>query len=503
MKEVKDPEITLFGKKIALPENVGVILAGEDCSDDSGGGDCRGISYSSVPDYCLDAKKVNRVEESELGNEDEKNSDTLLVNKIGVVVEHCKSMPGEKEQCVVVEESRNIEAVSVYEDGPDIPPMDEDSMAKQSSDTENDQGDTNNSQQKTLKKPDKILPCPRCNSMDTKFCYYNNYNVNQPRHFCKSCQRYWTAGGTMRNVPVGAGRRKNKNSNSNCHAITISEALQATRMDAPNGFHHPNFKPNGAILSFGHEYPVCDSIASVMNLAEKKALNGCPNAYYKLDPIASVSAKGVGNGNNCSSGLSNVAVSNSAVQGVKTGPQEPLLQHMNKFLSPVPYLPGVPWPFQWNSGVPIPAICPPGYPMPIYPAPIWNCGVWSFPWLPSVSPPSQSLPDSSPNSTLGKHSRDDDLLKSRDSEGNVPQEPKTSEGSVLVPKTLRIDDPEEAAKSSIWTTLGIKYDSISKGGLFRGFQQKADEKKHLLPASPILHENPAALSRSVTFLESA
>nr|AZL49139.1 Dof transcription factor 16 [Boehmeria nivea] len=66
--------------------------------------------------------------------------------------------------------------------------------------------------EKTLKKPDKILPCPRCTSMDTKFCYYNNYNVNQPRHFCKACQRYWTAGGTMRNVPVGAGRRKSKNS---------------------------------------------------------------------------------------------------------------------------------------------------------------------------------------------------------------------------------------------------------------------------------------------------
>ncbi|CAA7398287.1 unnamed protein product [Spirodela intermedia] len=65
-------------------------------------------------------------------------------------------------------------------------------------------------QEKTLKRPDKILPCPRCNSLDTKFCYYNNYNVNQPRHFCKNCQRYWTAGGTMRNVPVGAGRRRSK-----------------------------------------------------------------------------------------------------------------------------------------------------------------------------------------------------------------------------------------------------------------------------------------------------
>ncbi|KAG8385442.1 hypothetical protein BUALT_Bualt03G0045700 [Buddleja alternifolia] len=60
------------------------------------------------------------------------------------------------------------------------------------------------------KRPDKIIPCPRCKSMETKFCYFNNYNVNQPRHFCKGCQRYWTAGGALRNVPVGAGRRKIK-----------------------------------------------------------------------------------------------------------------------------------------------------------------------------------------------------------------------------------------------------------------------------------------------------
>ncbi|EPS60030.1 hypothetical protein M569_14774 [Genlisea aurea] len=85
---------------------------------------------------------------------------------------------------------------------------------------------------KKLKKPEKILPCPRCNSSQTKFCYYNNYNVNQPRHFCKSCQRYWTSGGTMRNVPVGAGKRKSKNSASLLRHITIS---------------------NGNVLSFGHD----------------------------------------------------------------------------------------------------------------------------------------------------------------------------------------------------------------------------------------------------------
>ncbi|KAF8045701.1 hypothetical protein N665_4534s0003 [Sinapis alba] len=59
------------------------------------------------------------------------------------------------------------------------------------------------------------LKCPRCNSLNTKFCYYNNYNHSQPRHFCKNCRRYWTKGGVLRNVPVGGGCRKaNKRSKS-------------------------------------------------------------------------------------------------------------------------------------------------------------------------------------------------------------------------------------------------------------------------------------------------
>ncbi|CAH8386969.1 unnamed protein product [Eruca vesicaria subsp. sativa] len=52
--------------------------------------------------------------------------------------------------------------------------------------------------------------CPRCESPNTKFCYYNNYSLSQPRFFCKSCRRYWTKGGTLRNVPVGGGCRRNK-----------------------------------------------------------------------------------------------------------------------------------------------------------------------------------------------------------------------------------------------------------------------------------------------------
>jgi hypothetical protein len=60
----------------------------------------------------------------------------------------------------------------------------------------------------------EALRCPRCDSANTKFCYYNNYSLTQPRHFCKACKRYWTRGGTLRNVPVGGGCRKNKRSRS-------------------------------------------------------------------------------------------------------------------------------------------------------------------------------------------------------------------------------------------------------------------------------------------------
>jgi hypothetical protein len=52
------------------------------------------------------------------------------------------------------------------------------------------------------------LECPRCRSTNTKFCYYNNYSTAQPRHFCRACRRYWTHGGTLRDVPVGGASRR-------------------------------------------------------------------------------------------------------------------------------------------------------------------------------------------------------------------------------------------------------------------------------------------------------
>ncbi|KAL7604227.1 dof zinc finger protein DOF3.4 [Lactuca sativa] len=91
------------------------------------------------------------------------------------------------------------------------------------------------------------LRCPRCDSANTKFCYYNNYNLTQPRHFCKTCRRYWTKGGALRNVPIGGGCRKNKgttiattigkpiSSNGKLKAVVSSELGKSGFI---NGFEH-------------------------------------------------------------------------------------------------------------------------------------------------------------------------------------------------------------------------------------------------------------------------
>ncbi|KAK4837278.1 hypothetical protein QYF36_004158 [Acer negundo] len=80
---------------------------------------------------------------------------------------------------------------------------------------------------------DQILNCPRCNSINTKFCYYNNYSLSQPRYFCKTCRRYWTQGGSLRNVPVGGGSRKhNKRSSSTTTSTSTSTSSPTTSSQA-------------------------------------------------------------------------------------------------------------------------------------------------------------------------------------------------------------------------------------------------------------------------------
>jgi hypothetical protein len=77
------------------------------------------------------------------------------------------------------------------------------------------------------------LKCPRCESSNTKFCYYNNYNLSQPRHFCKNCKRYWTKGGSLRNIPVGGGTRKATKRSSNPKRSTTTPSLSSSAQASP------------------------------------------------------------------------------------------------------------------------------------------------------------------------------------------------------------------------------------------------------------------------------
>ncbi|KAL9380943.1 hypothetical protein Peur_026600 [Populus x canadensis] len=508
MSEPKDQAFKLFGKTIQVPE-ISVTTAtttDDDDDDDSQDQDRPSCANSSLDETNI-TDDYNNNDKRDHGEEDTETDDKDSVGKTTIENQ-------EDGAPLAAKESSNLDATSGTSENPKTPSVEKESTALKTSNTEEEQSDTSNSQEKTLKKPDKIIPCPRCNSMDTKFCYYNNYNVNQPRHFCKNCQRYWTAGGTMRNVPVGAGRRKNKNSASHYRHITIPEALQNGRADVPNGVHHPSLKTNGTVLTFGSDAPLHESMASVLNLADKTMRNCTMNGFHKPEALrVPVSYGGGENGDDHSNG-SSVTVSNSSDEAGKSVSKESAVQNYQGYPPQIPCFPGVPWPYPWNSAqwsspVPPPAFCPSSFPMPFYPAAAyWGCtvpGAWNVPWLPQPSSPKQTSSSSDPNSpTLGKHSRDENLLKPSNSKEELVKQNNT-ERCLWIPKTLRIDDPGEAAKSSIWTTLGIKNDkpgSFGGRGLFKAFDSKV-EKTRAAEASPVLHANPAALSRSLKFQESS
>ncbi|KAJ7943460.1 Cyclic dof factor like [Quillaja saponaria] len=490
MSEVKDPAIKLFGKMIALPLNQEILVnessgvASEDCYDQN--------SCSSTAE-----ESCGKEQEGKEGDNDKEPSG--------------KELSTEKQEDVtsyqITDDFKTSTTSSGISEDPKTPSIDGEALSLISSNN-GEQSETSASQEKTPKKPDKILPCPRCNSMDTKFCYYNNYNVNQPRHFCKNCQRYWTAGGTMRNVPVGAGRRRNKNtSTSHYRHIMVSEALQTAQENAAKGVNNSVLGNSAAVLTFGADSQLCDSMASVLNLADKTH-NNIHNGLHRPEQNI-LSCAEEENGDDHSSRSSTSALTSSDKRGNACLQESPGKSYRS--LAPqVPCFPVPPWPYpwnsaQWSSAMPPPSFGPPGFPVSFYPTPAyWGCtlpaGSWNIPCLSPLSSLSHCASSSGPISpTLGKHSRDWDMK-----EASV-KESKQSENGVLIPKTLRIDDPSEAAKSSIWATLGLKNEktnSINGGGLFKAFPSKEGEKNHLIEASPALHANPAALSRSLNFRES-
>ncbi|XP_044495325.1 dof zinc finger protein DOF5.4-like [Mangifera indica] len=163
-----------------------------------------------------------------------------------------------------------------------------------------------NSQQLQQQQPQK---CPRCESLNTKFCYYNNYSLSQPRYFCKTCRRYWTQGGTLRNVPVGGGCRKGKRTktsssgeNSRSSHPHPSPPSQNILSSSPVVTRRANESSNNlatpsSISSMGSYFPgggFLSSLAAIQPLSQPQSFN------QNLNPALSV---GVGDHTGGSSNL--------------------------------------------------------------------------------------------------------------------------------------------------------------------------------------------------------
>ncbi|WOL16357.1 cyclic dof factor 3-like [Canna indica] len=502
MSELKDPAIKLFGTTIPV-----AAAAAEEAAD------------------------VNEPEAETGASPAERQKDIPIEVTSKEVNNDCPTATGEESEGAPI---NSYDLTSSVTDDHKDSTADEKELGKAKSEHSKSEADETVTE-KVLKKPDKILPCPRCNSMDTKFCYYNNYNVNQPRHFCKNCQRYWTAGGTMRNVPVGAGRRKSKHSTLQCRSLVIpSDELQSTHLDTLNLTHHQGLpclssspaQPlmiNGTVVKFGQEVPLCKSMTSVLNIREQGQTADSGSMIRgdnREDP-------------SCASlGTASKVVENGSAKNAGDRMQSGMRVYCNG-LAPLPHLqyyPGVPWTYPWSpawNNVPVveavgcsseysckpqngnlspvswrpstmiaaAPFCATTPPFPLMPPPFWGCttwptGMWNVPCSGSngcISPSSSATNSgcsANGSPTLGKHSRDSSL-----------QNEAKTEKCLWVPKTIRIDDPVEAAKSSIWATLGIKPDM---GGIF---QSKAENKSQKSDAVEVLHANPAAVSRSHSFQE--
>nr|AOW73127.1 Dof transcription factor family protein [Eleusine coracana] len=288
----------------------------------------------------------------------------------------------------------------------------------------------------------------------------------------------------MRNVPVGAGRRKSKS------ASAASHFLQRVRAALPVDPLCVSAKTNGTVLSFGSDMSSLDLTEQMKQLKEK------------LVPITRIK-----NGDN------NQSVGSCAEGGSTKGEESKLMNQNEKVTADKsanvvqhPCMNGVTmWPF---SCAPPPACYPSGIAIPFYPAAAayWGCmvpGAWNTPWLPNSQSESTTPSPASPASTKSSCFTSAKRPRAGDEEGNA-----TGNGKVWVPKTIRIDDADEVARSSILSLIGISGDKVGKDGrgckLSSVFEQK-DEAKTATHAAinslPFLRGNPAALSRSLTFQE--
>jgi hypothetical protein len=159
---------------------------------------------------------------------------------------------------------------------------------------------------------------------------------------------------------------------------------------------------------------------------------------------------------------------------------------------------GMPWPMPGLSWSPA------GWGPPPWSISPWAMGaaaagaaVAMSPSLPggaaSPVPTPGSCPTGVASSSLGKHAR--------------PFEGSTVDGTVWAPKSLRMADPEEAMRSSVWRILGVgSHTDLTTASTFKAFQRETESKKtpegDQQTVQATLHANPAAMSRSMYFHES-
>jgi hypothetical protein len=131
--------------------------------------------------------------------------------------------------------------------------------------------------------------------------------------------------------------------------------------------------------------------------------------------------------------------------------------------SPVPGMPGSPWvvPPGWGGGWTVPL---PWATAAAAAAAAQAAASTAGSTASGSAPPSSKLPGST-TPALGKHPRE-------------RPEGRRVDGALWAPKTLRIDDPKEAARSSVWNALGMPSppESVLSGSMFKAFQPKTETK---------------------------
>ncbi|KAL3519702.1 hypothetical protein ACH5RR_017851 [Cinchona calisaya] len=139
---------------------------------------------------------------------------------------------------------------------------------------------TNKRQQQNHQQQSVPLKCPRCGSTNTKFCYYNNYNKSQPRHFCKGCKRHWTRGGTLRNVPVGGGRKNKRLKTANpATTTTTTTAIGSSSKNYSSLSHFQKDCHNSPLAGLTNQENISDILYQALISNSSSVQSGSINAF--------------------------------------------------------------------------------------------------------------------------------------------------------------------------------------------------------------------------------